>query len=292
MDIRLIALDVDDTILTRELVIPQAVREAIREAQEAGVIVTLATGRMFASVRPYAESLRISAPLITYNGALVQDLHGTCFAERLIPKAGIVELAQMAASKGVTLNLYIDDRLYIAEMNEAVEFYLSIAQIGAHEVGDLTTFANGLPDGKGALKALLIAQPDQVQAMLPSLQERYRGRFEVVASQARFIEFTAEGVSKGDALATLCGSLGIASEQVMAAGDNFNDITMLQYAGLGVAVRNAPEQVQRVADVVVGTAVEGGIAEAIRRFVLSGSDRAPEVVPSASTDGRTYRHNQ
>lgn len=273
MDIRLIALDVDDTILTRELFLPQATRTAIAQAQEAGVVVTLATGRMFASVKPHAESLKIQAPLITYNGALVKTLAGQVVAQQLIPKAGVIELAEMAQEEGLTLNVYVDDELHVERFNEAVAFYLTIAKVEPHVEGDLVAYAKRLPDDGGALKGLLVVEPDQAKHLLPKMQERYRGRFEVVMSHERFIEFMAPDISKGRALAALCSAYGISREHVMAAGDNFNDITMLQYAGLGVAVSNAPEPVRQAADVVVGTAAEAGIADAIQRFVLGACSR-------------------
>lgn len=268
MDIRLIALDVDNTIVTPELELPDAVRWAVASAQERGVIVTLATGRMFASTRPLAESLNITAPLITYNGALVQDLAGNRYFEQLVSPKHAVELAEIAAAEGVTLNLYVDDTLYVAEWNADVDYYLTIAQVEPRVVGDLVDFARSLPQASGVLKALFVVAPGQRDELWTRLRRCYEGQLEVVTSNPRFIELTALGISKGRALAALAERLNIRPEQVMAAGDNFNDLTMVEYAGLGVAVGDAPPELKAVADVVVGTSREAGIADAIQRYVL------------------------
>lgn len=268
--IRLIALDLDDTVVTRDLTIPAAVRQAIAEALRRGVVVVLATGRMFRSARPFAEALGIDAPLITYNGALVRDLAGKVYAEQPLPKEYVGELAEFARAEGVTLNLYVDDTLCVEQMNDDVAYYLSIARVEPRIVGDLVAVARSLAPGERVHKALFVADPDRAPRLLAVLQQRYAGRLEVVPSQARFIELTDLGVSKGRALAALCRSLGIPREQVLAVGDNFNDVTMLQFAGIGIAMGSAPEAVKQIADAVVGTSEEGGVAEAIERYVLAG----------------------
>lgn len=266
--IQLVALDLDGTVIGSDLKLLPAVREAIAQTQERGVRVILSTGRMFSSSRPFAEALKITGPFITYNGALVMDLEGKLYDQQPVPKPLVLDVIEAAKAEGVTLNLYVNDRLCVAEMNEDVEYYNTIAQVEPRIVGDLSAFVRSLGDDEHVHKALLVAQPDVIGRLLPQFQARYDGRLEVVASQARFIEFTGHGVSKGKALASLCRQLDIAPEHVMAVGDNFNDVTMLQFAGLGVAMGNAPASVKAVADVSVGTVSEGGVAEAIRRFVI------------------------
>lgn len=268
--IRLIAMDVDGTVVPHDQEIPEVVREAIAEAAHQGVVITLATGRMYCSARPIAESLEVNAPLITYNGALVQDLLGHRYLEQPLPKEYVIDVATLAKELGVTLNLYVNDELTIERWNDDVAYYLSIAQVEPREVGDLVEFARSLTDEQSVHKALWVGEPDRLRELLPMVRRRYEDRIEIVPSQPRFIEFTDGGVSKGRALAALCRSLDIPREQVLAVGDNFNDVTMLEWAGVGVAMGNAPEAVKKVADYVVGTVAEGGVAQAIDRFVLKG----------------------
>lgn len=266
--IKLVAIDVDNTLLTSQQTIPVNVREAIAEAQQTGVVVTLATGRMYESARPFAREINISAPIITYNGALIQDMDGNTLFQQALSKEYTLQLIEVAKQYGYTLNIYVNDRLYVEEHDEGVEFYLSIAHVGVNEVGDLTQFVQGLSDDAVILKCLFVTPTEKTPQLAAELQQKYHSAMEVVISHPRFIECTAKDISKGIALKALCRHYDIALENAMAIGDNYNDITMLQTAGIGVAVSNAPEEVKQAADYTVASCDEGGVAEAFHRFVF------------------------
>lgn len=269
--IRLVAVDVDDTLVDDDLRIVKANAEAIRRARREGIAVTLATGRMYASLEHYARELGLDGmPLIAYNGAWVRDLAGREYLHRPLPKVLVLELVRLARELGATLNVYVDDRLYVEEEGEPVEYYMSIAQVEAHRVDDLAAFVGALPEDGGSTKALMVVDEADAAALTDRLQAEYRGRLEIVRSKPRFIEFTAPGVSKGEALRHVAAHLGVEQEEVMAIGDSYNDISMLQYAGIGVAVRNAPPEVQAAADWIVAAHDEGGVAEALERVRTAG----------------------
>lgn len=270
MKIRLIAIDIDDTLVNDQLDIVPANAAAIREAVAAGVYVTLATGRMFASMERYARELGLdpATNLISYNGALVRNLRGEDFLHRPVPKSLVIELAKLAREVNGTLNVYVNDRLYVEKINDAVELYTQIAGVQANPVHDLVAFAHDLPDDGGSTKALMIFDEIEAEQWEKRLQQMYKGQLEVVRSKPYFLELMAPGVSKGEALRQLAASLGIEREQVMAIGDSYNDISMLKYAGLGVAVENAPDIVRKVADASVGSNNAGGVAEALHKFAL------------------------
>lgn len=268
--IRLVALDLDGTVVGDDLVILPRVKDAVREAMARGVRVILVTGRMFRSALPFARELGIKGPFIAYNGALVMDAEGTVHLSDPVPRPLVLEIVDLAAKEGVTLNLYVEDRLCVSELNDDVAFYNTISQVEPRVVGDLRAFAESLAPGQDVHKLLIVAHPEKVARLQPQIAQMYRGRLEVVMSRDRFIEMTGAGVSKGRTLARLCEKWGIRPEQVLAVGDHFNDVTMLRFAGVGAAMGNAPAQVQAAADVVVGTVHEGGAAEAIERFVLAG----------------------
>lgn len=269
-EIRLVALDLDGTVVGDNLIILPRVKEAVAAAQARGVRVILATGRMFSSSLPFARELGIAGPYIAYNGALVMDAEGQIHLSDPVPKPLVHEVIDLAEREGMTLNLYVDDRLCVAEMNDDVEFYNTIAQVEPRIVGDLRSFVDQLRPDQDVHKALIIAEPDHVARLQPQVEEEYEGRLEAVMSRDRFIEMTGAGVSKGRTLARLCEAWGIRPEEVLAVGDHFNDVTMLRFAGVGAAMGNAPEAVKAVADFVVGTVHEGGVADAIERFVLAG----------------------
>lgn len=269
--IRLIAIDIDDTLVDDQRAIVPANASAIQDAMAAGVYVTLATGRMFASMEPYARELGLhpTTQLVAYNGALVRNLQGEQFLHHPVPKPIVIELAELARKNEATLNIYLDDRLYVDKINDAVAHYTEIAGIEANPVGDLVAFAQErLPDDGGSTKALMIFDPVEAEIWESRLQGTHGDQLEIMRSKPDFLELTAAGASKGEALRQLAASLGIKREEIMAIGDSYNDISMLEYAGLGVAVENAPELVRTVADTSVASNTAAGVAEAVQRFAL------------------------
>lgn len=264
--IGLVAIDVDDTLVGDELVVPPACREAIKEAIDRGVVVTLATGRMFQSALPYARQLGITAPLITYNGALVKTPDGEVIRHRPIPK----EVAQQVATyqdEGTTLNVYWQDELYVARVDEQVLYYVQVAGVEPHPVGDLGTWLSRI-ECDGPTKMLFVGEPAFMEEKRRILRQDFGDVLEITRSKPKFIELTQRNVSKGAALADLARSLGIPRSMVMAIGDSFNDLDMISYAGVGVAVGNASEEVRRAADYVTCRAEEAGVADALHRFVI------------------------
>jgi len=264
--VKLIAVDVDDTLLTSELEIPGASRQAFVQAQAAGIDVVLATGRMYRSVLPYARSLGITGPLITYNGALIKDTDGVLRSHSPVHLDLALEVAGFAVENSLVLNAYLDDELYVAEMNEQVEYYEEISGVSAQPVGDLATY---LQERHAApTKLLIVGDAEELKRCYPFVERRFGTRLQVAGSKPRFIEFTQKGVSKGRALAKLAAGMGLTAAEIMAIGDGENDMDMIEYAGIGVAVANAPAAVRAVADYVVASGEEAGVAEAIQRFAL------------------------
>ncbi|HHV94469.1 MAG TPA: HAD family phosphatase [Firmicutes bacterium] len=265
MAIKLVAMDIDDTLITDELTIPQKVREAIAAARAQGVKVVLATGRMLSSSVAFARELGLSEPLICYNGALIQGADDERpLVHHPVPLDLAREIVVVGKREGLHINAYIDEKMYVEELNKYTEFYSSFTKAVAHPVGDLLAFMDKPPT-----KLLYVCEAEIAEKWWLTLRERYRGKLEVFRSKPQYVEFTALGVSKGAALRELAELYGLEPEEVMAIGDSFNDIPMLEYAGIGVAVANAPEAVRSRADYVTLSNEEGGVAEAIYRFVLS-----------------------
>jgi Cof subfamily protein (haloacid dehalogenase superfamily) len=265
MSIRLVAVDIDDTLITDELFIPEMVKEAIAAARSRGVKVVLATGRMLSSTIPVAQELGLTEPLICYNGALIQGAHDEQpLVHHPIPLDLAREIVALGQEEGLHVNVYLDGEMYVKELNKYSEFYAYFTKVLGHPVGDLLAFMDRPPT-----KLLYVCEPETAERWRLHLKELYRGRLEVFRSKAEYVEFTALGVSKGAALRELAELYGLVPAEVMAIGDSFNDIPMLEYAGIAVAVANAPEIVRSKADYVTLSNEEGGVAEAINRFVLS-----------------------
>lgn len=272
MTIKLLALDLDGTIFTDDLIISERTRHAIKAAQERGVLVTIATGRMFTSARKIAADLGIAAPLICYQGAMLRDSStGETLYHKTIPLALAHEIVTTTQQQGLHLNVYLDDRLYVAHMTEGARFYSQINYgLPMHEVGDLHVWLD-TQGGKEPTKLVIVTPREQTDTVLDEFTSRYGDRLQVTKSHPRFTEFTNKECSKGTALAFLAAHLGVARAEVMAIGDGHNDLDMLRWAGYSFAMPTAPQAVLDIAHGVCLPLDEDGAAEAIERFVLAPS---------------------
>ena len=260
----LVAADLDGTLIARDLSWAEGLPEAVAGLAPAGIHAVVCTGRMLQSARRVAARLGVSAgPVVCYQGALVADL-GTGEWLRHVPMDGpaAAEVVRHVAGMGRQLNAYIDDRLYVEQVTEWARRYAEHVEVGIHTVADLEAEVVRRPP----TKLVLVTSPADADAILAGLQERWRGRLYVVRSQPEYIEFVDASVSKSGALAWLCARLGVAREQVVTLGDGMNDVDMLAWAGLGVAVAEADEPVRAAADLVVPRAgIPGLLRELARR---------------------------
>lgn len=265
--IRLVAVDLDDTLLDHSQQISPRAKQAVAAAMAKGVTVTVATGRMFSSALPYARQLAIDVPLITYNGAMIRNsLSGELLLHKPIPEAEAVEVLALCRESGWYIQVYLDEVLYVKERGPNAAFYEKISGITPVEAGA------GLYDLKGTpTKMLLVAEPADMPAIQAKLESRFLGRLDFALSKPGFLEIVQAGVNKGRALATLAERLGVRQAEVMAIGDSANDLDMLAYAGWGVAMGNAVEKVRQAANAVTGANDADGVAEAIERYVLATS---------------------
>jgi len=263
---RLVAADLDGTLLARDLSFAADLPATLGALRAAGVFTVICTGRMFRSARRVAARLGIhEGPVICYQGALVGDLASgeELRHVRMSPKAA-AEVVAHAVRIGRHVNAYIDDRLYVEEVNEWARAYAEHVEVGIETVDDLCLEVAERPP----TKLVLITSADDVEAILPDLQERWRGRLYVTRSQPEYIEFTDAGVSKSGALEWLCERMGVRSGEVVALGDGMNDVDMLRWAGLGVAVAEAAAEVRATADLVVPRAALPGF---LRELAGGGS---------------------
>jgi Cof subfamily protein (haloacid dehalogenase superfamily) len=262
--IKLVAIDVDYTLIGGDLKISVETKQAIHNAIDAGCQVTLATGRMYRATVPFAEELGLNSPLITYDGAFVKNAKTReLYWHRPIPLEYAHQILEHLRSLGCHINAYINDEIYVECMNDKIRRYMAHVNVGANVVGNLSDFLEEPPT-----KLLVISTPEIVNEILPVLKQKFGDKSHIVRSMPTFIEFTGKGVTKGAALATLAEDMGLLKDQVMAIGDSENDITMLSYAGIGVAVGNADDKVKEAADYITKGINGDGVQEAISRFVL------------------------
>jgi Cof subfamily protein (haloacid dehalogenase superfamily) len=245
----LVAADLDGTLIGRDLAWADGAPEALAELRAAGVPTVVCTGRMYQSVRRVAARLGITAgPVICYQGALVADLGGGEWWRHVRMHGDVAaEVVRHVAAMGRQLNAYIEDELYVDEITEWARRYAEHVEVGIDTVPDLEAEVVRRPP----TKLVLVTSPADADEILPGLQERWRGRLYVVRSQPEYIEFVDDSVSKSGAVDWLCRRLGVERDRVVTLGDGMNDVDMLEWAGLGVAVEEASAPVRAAARLVV-----------------------------------------
>ncbi|WP_448602712.1 Cof-type HAD-IIB family hydrolase [Thermoleptolyngbya sp.] len=270
-EIRLLVVDLDGTVVGASNQISARVKQAVQAVQAQGIPVAIATGRMYQSARRFHADLGSTLPLMSYQGALIKDpADDTLHRHWHLPKVYAQQLLefyeQPSVREEVSVHFYIDDQLYVREITAETEAYAARSNIEPIAVGDLRTLLD-------ADLTKILAQSSNVELiddLLAKLRQRYTPtELYLTKSVDIFLEATHPDVNKGNAVRYLAENiLGLHADQVMAIGDNFNDFEMLQYAGIGVAMGNAPEGVQAIANWVAPSVEEDGAAIAIEKFIL------------------------
>ena len=246
------------------------VQAAIAKAQAQGVTVTLATGRMFSALLPFARQLGITAPTLAYQGGWIQqpDAETPLYHIHLPRQPAETTLALAQAHDWHTV-LYADGRLYLQERRESPEFYHDLLGANVRRVDSWGAVLNHHQIDK----VLFVADPAEIPAMGTRLRARLAGQARVFRSHARFIEVVPPDVDTGRGLAWLAHHLDVEQAETMAVGDQENDAPMVAWAGVGVAMGNAVPAVQDVADWIAPPLSEHGAAVALERFVLGKAQR-------------------
>jgi Cof subfamily protein (haloacid dehalogenase superfamily) len=270
-DIRLLVLDIDGTISGQSNQIREPVRQAIQAVQARGIQVAIATGRMYRSALRFHTEIGSTLPLLAYQGALIKDpSNDKILRHWSVPKPLVLQLLdhfeQPALRELLSVHFYIDDCLYVREMTEETRCYAERSGIEPIVVGDLRLTLATEPT-----KVLALSDDSTlIDALLGNLRQLYPpAELYLTTSVATFFEAAHPLVNKGNAVRYLTEEiLGWQAANVMAIGDNFNDVEMIEYAGIGVAMGEAPEAVQAIAQWVAPSVERDGVAAAIEQFLL------------------------
>ncbi|MDP9023929.1 MAG: Cof-type HAD-IIB family hydrolase [Candidatus Eremiobacteraeota bacterium] len=262
---KLVAFDLDGTLIGRDLVIRPRVRSAIEQLSERGIEGCIVTGRMYGAAVTYARELAFTAPIVCYQGAAIVDpQRDRVLRDMPLAVETVRSIIDITERDGVHLQLYRNDEYYCESANRFSELYASLSGIEPVIVPSLREAFAFSP----ATKAVVICQSADA--------ERYRERIGtllghlayVTRSYPEFVEILNPAVDKGDALRFVAGHLGIEMSDIVAIGDSWNDAPLLEAAGFGVAMGSAPPELRAVAQAFVADVAGDGVAEAIERFVL------------------------
>jgi Cof subfamily protein (haloacid dehalogenase superfamily) len=240
-------------------------REALHRTRATGAHVVVVTGRMFRAVRPYLEQAGLDDLVVCYQGAVVADpTSGDFLLHVPIPLPEAREAMEAVLAAGFHLNCYVDDLLYVAEVTLEARRYADFQHLEIHAVGDLRAWLDRPPT-----KLVAVGDPDALDALEKELKPRFAGRLFISKSLPYFLEFAHPEVSKASGLAFVAERDGFGPEQTVACGDGENDRELLDWAGFGVAVANAHEDVLARADLVVPSVQEEGVALLLETYLDS-----------------------
>jgi Cof subfamily protein (haloacid dehalogenase superfamily) len=263
--VRAVATDMDRTILPSSLELSPATVRAIARVRRAGIEAIIATGRMFASTRPYALQLGITAPVICYQGALIVDpVTGEWLQHRPIDVPVALEVIAAVRREGFHMNVYVDDQLCVEKPTPEARTYAEHARLEMVVVGNFDTWLH-----QPTTKIVIVGEPGALDDLEQRLRSRFDDRMFIAKSLPIFLEVASPGVSKGAALRFVCERLGIDPAATIAFGDGANDLELLEAAGLGVAVADAEPALLRIADWTVPPVGQDGVAGFLDRLVDS-----------------------
>ncbi len=263
MKIRLLAIDLDGTLLTRERRPHPESTRAIRRAIGAGVTVALASGRVRPSMRPFAEEIGLEGPMVCGNGAHVLGPNGDEILHDPLPADAFEVVRRYAEEEGVHLNMYTRHELLFLHETPWGDVYRSRVAVTEPRLTTLDEIR-----AQVVTKAMIIDDPESIPRHKASLAPLLGGRAHMTESEPEYLEFLSPSADKGTGLRALAEFLGIAREETAAIGDYLNDLGMLRWAGLSAAMGNAAEPVKQAAQRVMPTNDEGGVGTFIDTWVL------------------------
>ena len=269
MPIKLVAVDIDGTLLNSKREITEDVRQAVSAAKAAGIKVVIATGRPIAGVEQLLYDLNLKDAgdlVITFNGGLVQDTAtGQDILKEALSYYDYLDIELLSRKIGAHMHAITKTGIYTANRN--------IGKYTIHEASlvDMPVFYR-TPDemkNKEIIKIMMIDEPEILDSAIERIPAEYHERFTIVKSTPYYLEIIPKTVSKGQAVLHLAEKLGLAKEETMAIGDEENDRAMLEVVGNPVVMANGNPELKKIAKYITTSNDESGVAYAIRKWVLA-----------------------
>ena len=259
--IKLIATDIDGTILIPEGQFTEGVKECINRLQNIGIKVVLVTGRMNAAATLIAQELGLTTPVISYQGGLVND-NGNILYERYLPENDACKIIDWAKSVNIHINLYNDDILYSEKDDYEIQRYCN----NQHTKFSIKAFSEIKKDKVNKILAIDYNNPDKITLFEKELPKIFPNLY-IVKSTPYFLEFSNVEASKYCAVKFLQKHWKLKDDEILTIGDQNNDIALLQAGGIKIAMGNATEELKSVADYITDTVYNDGFVKAVEQFV-------------------------
>lgn len=260
---RLCAIDLDDTLLGPDHQISPRNAHAVHAVMALDATVVLASGRMHESTLRYADQLGLTTPIVSYNGAMVKTPHTNevWLHERIAGELAAVVM-DYCAEHQLQLNYYLDDHLYTATCTPWMKLYHDRTLSPVEVRPDLYTSLRGT----SPTKLIIVDSPEKTDQLLPYFRDLFGSLLYITKSNDEYLEFMPPNANKGAALEVVATRLGLTAADTVAFGDSWNDVPMLRWAGLGVAVGNAKPELLAIADRVIPRSDEDGVGIALEEI--------------------------
>jgi Cof subfamily protein (haloacid dehalogenase superfamily) len=268
---KMVCLDIDGTLLNSKHQITAKTKEVLKVvAKVKNIPVVLVSARMPKGIIFLQEELEICEPIICYSGSLILDKKRNGLSSQSIDTDSAKKLHKLVKDTKVHMSLYKDDEWYIEEMDEWAKQESEITNIIPNVVNFNSLFDAWHEAKVGPNKILCMSKPDNILALNSAVNSNHAENLNIYPSKPTYLEIMSKKASKTSAIDFLCKKLNIDNSEVIAMGDNYNDMDMLQFAGMGIAMGNAPDKVKAIANEITFTNDEDGVAVAIEKYVLQG----------------------
>ncbi|CDE99142.1 cof-like hydrolase [Clostridium sp. CAG:813] len=261
--IKMIATDIDGTILKWGLDFSPAMKSCVKRLKEAKVKMVLVTGRMHCAALPVAKELGLETPIISYQGGLIKTYDGETLFQENLNSDYAKEIIKWARKNNIHINLYLDDKLFVEHDNDIVKSYT----YGKFIDYTVCNFDDLEIKNVNKILAIDLTDPEKVTGWVNLLREKYPDLY-IVKSTPYFCEIGSKDAKKSKGVQFLCHMWGIKPEDVLAIGDQNNDIDLVQCGGIGVAMGNGTPELKECADFVTDTVENDGFVKAINKFVI------------------------
>lgn len=267
MKYKLIAMDIDDTLLNKKKELTPATKAALMQAQEKGIKLAVASGRLPYGVRPYAQALdvfRHDGYYMGFNGGAILNSRGELIGTSYLDSKYIRPVYDILRPTNVTAMVHRGDTIYAdSKVNPYTHIESDVIGLPLNVVDDLPSFIDW-----DIHKFLIAGDPDELKTLEQQLLTALGDEVDIYLSLPWFLEVMPKGTDKGTGLETICRDAGIDVSDAIAFGDSYNDIYMIQTAGLGIAMGNAEEAVKEAADMVTADCDHDGIAAALQQLEI------------------------
>ena len=266
---KMLCLDVDGTLLNSNHKISKGTKEAIKRlSKEKDVRIILVSARMPKGIVFLQKELEIKEPIICYSGSLVLDKDYNIISNQYIKFNQVKEIVEEAQRCKVHVSLYKDDNWIIDDIDKWAQIEADITGIKP-EIINFGKMANSTKYANGLNKILLIGDDSKISEIYKKLNIKFTKDLNIYPSKSNYLEIMNKDVSKTLAIKQLLDLYKIDRLEVIAIGDNFNDIDMLKFAEVGIAMGNAPNEVKEISNDVTSCNDEDGIVKAINKYFYS-----------------------